>query len=381
MLLFKNFFLNYSKVIIPGFWVGYLLGFLMLSIGVNILPLYKDTKHPFVRFHAVSSGSNQMFLTARMIKELADEKMVGKKRLVLIVGDSVLRGHGNTQESSFGPQLASLLSNADTGVLNLSRDGMFGPTIYSIHKYLLEFYPDTFLVTVMPGHIVASISSNMEYGYTAFDLFYKKQDLLSKKFTEKYAESRFNEIRYIAKANHYFGFLDFGQAFRYQIAQLLYTEHVRYGKVKVIQPIKTAVDGEIDYHWHRDNLNYTDSHIEGEMNYWRKFSREPFQPLAWDQYYDLVSSSQWKKVVLIKQFPVPFLRQQMGRDYSQLENASAKFENHFKSKGAHVVSSVVLQYNNEYADMLHWSKEGASRMAAQVAVELCNMYSCDKPPR
>ncbi|QWE22955.1 hypothetical protein FD975_01745 [Polynucleobacter sp. AP-Jannik-300A-C4] len=356
-----------TKKIARIFWCSYLLGLLVSVVYVNYFNLYGyPQEHKFFRFNSQYSASNYMYQTARMVRSLADQAMVGKSKLILLVGDSKLRGHGTTAYHSVSAQLEGYFSNdPSVAVLNLSRDGLNGITPYVIHEYILRFYPDTYLITKLDNY--PRIKPSMEGLFTIYDIWATGKTSANIDLIDQTDLKRGKEFKLIALANRYFGVIDFGQSFRYAVAQLLYTDAVRYKQISIFQPIKTSKDFDADYYWHLDNPNYTEVNIIAEVEYWQSFSSRALDRIYLDEVFSKVPTAQWKKVILMTEMPVPYMRKRASLNGKSYKSAQDLFEGYYISKGANLINGgIVLQDNIDYSDMVHWSKFGAKKMAKKI---------------
>lgn len=349
------------------FWNGFIFGILSIFLYLQFGRLYTDDKHVFTRFNQLNTGANHVYLTRRMIDELASKSMDGKKVLVLLMSDSILRGHGTSEINSLSKKLVEnkMLNDRGVGILNLSRDGLTGLTPYMIHQYLRETYPGALLITKLPTRIEALARSDMEHGYIWYDL---KESLGESELPiiRSFDFPEWNELRTIGALNTYLGMLDYGQSIRFKYAQAIYTNMVRYKRLGFFDPILEIPNWEEDYFWYRENPNYTDGYISGEVDYWCKnFGARSLQKNEFDQYIKEIINEEWANTVLLQEGPVPFLREIFESDcYEQYQNNQAGFATYFTSLGADVVNSnFVLTENSDYADMVHWSSEGVEKMA------------------
>ncbi len=361
------------------FWLGYAGGLLTAILYVNSGFIYgHGDGEQFSRFYNQNSADNKMYLTARMVKSLADQAMVGKKSLILIAGDSKLRGHGTASVNSFSAQLSAHIPvDGSVAVLNLSRDGLGGITPYLLHEFILNYYPQTYLITNMqtlpPMPKISRIHSSeaqsglsMESSFIWFDIWsYSVGRVATSIFVAEADQDDFLSYRILSVANYVLGFIDYGQNFRYSVMQTVYTDAVKYHEIGILKSIRSTTDRGKDSYWHLDNPNYTEKNIDAEERYWKNnYALRSLDTARFDSDMSSILPAQWARTYLIAEVPVPYMRERAGLNSGDFVKSQTQFVTYYTKKNAAVVlERNELTQNTDYSDMVHWSKNGAAKMA------------------
>ena len=361
------------------FWLGYAGGLLTAILYVNSGFIYgHGDGEQFSRFYNQNSAYNKMYLTARMVKSLADQAMVGKKSLILIAGDSKLRGNGTASVNSFSAQLSAHIPvDGSVAVLNLSRDGLGGITPYLLHEFILNYYPQTYLITNMqtlpPMPKISRIHSSeaqsglsMESSFIWFDIWsYSVGRVATSIFVAEADQDDFLSYRILSVANYVLGFIDYGQNFRYSVMQTVYTDAVKYHEIGILKSIRSTTDRGKDSYWHLDNPNYTEKNIDAEERYWKNnYALRSLDTARFDSDMSSILPAQWARTYLIAEVPVPYMRERAGLNSGDFVKSQTQFVTYYTKKNAAVVlERNELTQNTDYSDMVHWSKNGAAKMA------------------
>ena len=350
---------------------------------------YFATKNLYVNFHRLHpfiSMDTQFLPTFSNLYELAKSKIESGKTLVIIGGDSVFNGQGQTVDKLWSDQLQKKLGDKYS-VINISfRGGRIFEGAYWIYESLSKEKHDIIFVTNSLGAVIGIPCGNTPYRYMYWDGYYKGflRDFPSRKefidFNPSLLTDQFDkpldELFLSMQLDNYLRFRDLWNVVSYRLFASIWTD----GTAKDLLRPRILYEDRIPV---SDTVKARNS----DKTLWLKTVRKYSLPYFHDVNGKLIPNHQaWREFELLADCAViPDLRQNTlvvsvgicPLYYDMLDQQEKERHNQMRSlslSGYDKIGYKTLALENlatdDFIDGVHLSPSGGYKLASQVAVKI-----------
>jgi hypothetical protein len=365
------------------FLIGIIMGFVISSIGGYIVSKHMRYHH-FVRFTSYIGPTLDYFPTASELLMTAKHEVSSDKILVLIGGNSILRGEGQNDNEIWTKELQNILGN-QFKVLNYGFNGAhfssFGGAAF---RMLSEIYPKIiFVSTCTFADEAHEIDGGNLYGYLFWDAYYKNLFHPDKNEKQKIVQLRRKQMSTKEGIElHFMSYLDslfyFRNLWNWMGYQLIFTVYNKNVYPTIFKARRSFQDDVVDNETlaesvRKDTKRFKDENdviIKMAFNNWVGSSGHyvPEKENDIRQTFDNVFESRYRSKILC------VLSTYNPRNLSVLPQSEKEAYKNIISDTRSILLKLgyqAIQTQNmtpvDYIDFMHYVRSGGNKIAKEVA--------------